>query len=51
MIQNRFFWHLTADWQSLGQLPMGVRSYERTKRGREKFLLCLIYTGSKLFAP
>ena len=51
MIQNRFFWHLTADWQGLGQLPTGVRGYERTKRGCEKFLLCLIYTGSKLFAP
>src|SRR5699024_8596968 len=29
----------------------GVRGYERTKRGCEKFLLCLLYTGSKLFAP
>ena len=46
-----FLCSLAPGWQDLEQFPKGAGGCERTKRGCEKFLLCLIYTGSKLFAP
>ena len=50
MIRLEFLYRLTPDWQDLGRPSAGQWDMD-TKKGREKFLLCLIDSSSKLFAP
>ena len=49
---NRMFLcPLAPDWQDLEQFPKGVWGCERTKRGCEKFLLCLIDQAANFSHP
>ena len=49
---NRMFLcPLAPDWQDLEQLPTGVRDCGRTKRGCEKFLLCLMDQAANFSHP
>ena len=50
MICLEFLYRLTSDWQDLGQPSTGQWDMD-AKKGCEKFLLCLIDSSSKLFAP
>ena len=49
---NRMFLcPLAPDWQDLGQLPKGAGGCGRTKRGCEKFLLCLMAQAANFSHP
>ena len=43
--------HPTAEWQDQRLLPAGNKGNMDAKRGCEKFLVCLVKSSSKLFAP
>ena len=49
MIRLKFLCHPTQGWKNLGRPSTGQWDMD-TKRGCEKFLLCLIDSSSKFFA-
>ena len=46
-----FLCSLAPDWQALEQFPKGAGGCERTKRGCEKFLLCLMDQAANFSHP